>query len=326
MAYKVLLLGATGYLGGTVLTDLERAGDFDVTCVVRPEREACMSGRRTRLLVVSHDELGKIEDACAEVDVAINAATSDDLHLTRAINRGLARRTGRKGVLVHISGTQLIESAPTGRLEDVPKYDDLDVEQIKSIPDTALHRLIDLEVSRADLADEITASIICPGVIFGRGSGPLKTISSPFPNLVRLALRNRRVTYAGEGTNIWAHVQAQDVSDLIIRSIRHNLGAAGAKPAGFERFYFAENGEHQKLDLCTKMASVLHANGAAVEAATPVSVSPDSPRAPSWANRTTARCWANRARRELGWRPAVLLEDVLEAEVLDILSAVRDEV
>lgn len=89
-----------------------------------------------------------MEDACAEADVAINAATSDDLELTKAINRGLAKgrtASGRKGVLVHISGTQLIESAPTGKLEDVPKYDDLDVEQIKAIPDSALHRYIDLE-------------------------------------------------------------------------------------------------------------------------------------------------------------------------------------
>lgn len=82
------------------------------------------------------------------MDVVINAATSDDLELTKAINRGLVKgssKSGKRGVLVHISGTQLIESKPTGKLESVPKYDDLDVEQIKSIPDTALHRLIDLE-------------------------------------------------------------------------------------------------------------------------------------------------------------------------------------
>lgn len=106
---------------------------------------------RSTLLIyrqASHDELVKIEDACVDVDIVINAATSDDLELTKAINRGLAKGkadSNKSGVLVHVSGTQLIESRPTGRLEDVPKYDDLDVEQIKSIPDSALHRLIDLE-------------------------------------------------------------------------------------------------------------------------------------------------------------------------------------
>lgn len=100
------------------------------------------------VIQASHEDLALIENASAENDIVINAATSDDLELTKAINKGLAKAKsvhGKKGVLVHISGTQLIESKPTGKLEDVPKYDDLDVEQIKSIPDSALHRLIDLE-------------------------------------------------------------------------------------------------------------------------------------------------------------------------------------
>lgn len=84
----------------------------------------------------------------------------------------------------------------------------------------------------------------------------------------------------------------------------------------------AENGEHQKLEFCAKMASILHAKGVIPEA-TPVSVPVDSADAPSWANRTTARCSANRARKELGWEPKTLLEDVFEAEILDILSAVQ---
>lgn len=327
----------------------------------------------------SHDELTKIERACADVDVVVNAATSDDLGLTKSINLGLKKgrsALGKMGVLVHISGTQLIESEPTGELEDVPRYDDLNVEQIKAIPDEALHRLIDLEyvwgppvcdrsknvrveltglllhrVVRADLAGDITASIICPGVIFGRGTGPKKTISSPLPNLVRLALKHDRVLFAGKGTNIWAHVQIQDVSDMIMLSLKHNLDSG--KPAGFERFYLyvylvcppsaircsfvgyiadpqadftgsAENGEHEKRKLCTQMAAVLHREGV-ISDATPLSVPADGPMAPSWANKTTSRCLANRARRDLHWRPKVLLEDVFEAEILDVLSAVRFE-
>lgn len=84
----------------------------------------------------------------------------------------------------------------------------------------------------------------------------------------------------------------------------------------------AENGEHQKLKFCTQMASLLHAKGAVPEA-TPSSVPVDSPEAPSWANRTTARCCANRSRKELDWKPKTLLEDVFEAEILDILSAMQ---
>lgn len=52
MANSVLLLGATGYLGGTLLTDLEQ-GDYDITSVARPETETHLNGRKTKVLVVS---------------------------------------------------------------------------------------------------------------------------------------------------------------------------------------------------------------------------------------------------------------------------------
>lgn len=53
--------------------------------------------------------------------------------------------------------------------------------------------------------------------------------------MVRLALKNKRAIYAGEGTNIWAHVHVKDVSDMTVRCIKQNLEAT--IPAGFERFY-----------------------------------------------------------------------------------------
>ncbi|RDW75529.1 hypothetical protein BP6252_06671 [Coleophoma cylindrospora] len=300
---SVFLFGATGYLGGTVLTDLEKAGVYDITCLVRPNRESSMKQRKSAILLGSHSDLELIENACARMDIVINAATSDDLELTRAINCGLrrARESGRKGLLVHISGTQLIESEPTGKLEDVPK------------------------VVRADVAGEIIASIICPGVIFGRGTGPFKTFSSPFPNIVRLALRHKQVMYAGDGTNIWCHVYVQDVSNMIMMLIKVNLDAK--EPAGFERFYLhgAESGEHQKLKLSIELGTILHEKGLVLDPQ-PLAVPADDSRAPSWANRTTARCLANRARQQLGWTPMLLLEDVFETEISDILSTVRCEI
>lgn len=95
----------------------------------------------------------------------INAGSSDDLALTRAVNRGLAQRraAGAKGVLVHVSGTRLVEGPPVGRADDTPVYNvrcfschdtnktdrannkDMDVQQIENIRETACHRLIDLE-------------------------------------------------------------------------------------------------------------------------------------------------------------------------------------
>ena len=48
---SVLLLGATGFLGGTVLTDLEGA-DYDITALVRPGKEDKLSSRKAKVETV----------------------------------------------------------------------------------------------------------------------------------------------------------------------------------------------------------------------------------------------------------------------------------
>jgi hypothetical protein len=139
-----------------------------------------------------------------------------------------------------------------------------------------------------------------------------------------------------------SQVHVQDTSDLILLSVKHNLNST--KPAGFERFYLyvivepvsithlltlthfisIESGEHQKLQLNTELATILSAKKL-VSVLEPLSVSADSPLAPSWANKTTSRCFANRARKELGWAPKLLLEDMFEEEILDILTDVMPD-
>lgn len=48
---SVLLLGATGFLGGTVMTDLE-AADYDITALVRPGKEDKLSSRKAKVETV----------------------------------------------------------------------------------------------------------------------------------------------------------------------------------------------------------------------------------------------------------------------------------
>ena len=61
-------------------------------------------------------------------------------------------------------------------------------------------------MERADLAEEIIASVICPGLIYGVGTGPDKVVSDLNPDFVRKALKAKQVVYAGDGTNEWADV------------------------------------------------------------------------------------------------------------------------
>ncbi|RSH87151.1 hypothetical protein EHS25_003642 [Saitozyma podzolica] len=306
---SVFLLGATGFLGGTVLTDLQKDGSYEITALVRSGKEQLVSARGVRVVTGSFSDLALIEQTSSAHDIVINAADSDDLPLTQR----------EEGVLVHVSGTQLIESPPTGNLDEGwPVYDDSNLEQIKGIDELALHREIDLEIARADLSGEIIASIICPGLIYGLGTGPDKIISALTPSMMSLAMKRGQVVVAGRGTNVWPDVHVQDVVDLIMLSLRHNL--ATSKPAGFERFYFAENGEHAKLPYSRTLASLLSDKNL-VRTTDILHVPAGDTRAPGWANNTTSRCRATRARRDLGWKPRWRMdEEGLGRDVRDILE------
>lgn len=69
----------------------------------------------------------------------------------------------------------------------------------------------------ADLAGRITASIVCPGLIYGVGSGPDKIISSLIPDSVRRGIRFGRVPVGGKGTNVWSDVSLHEGSHMWTR-------------------------------------------------------------------------------------------------------------
>lgn len=99
---------------------------YRVSVFTRPTNAASFASLPVNMIQGSYSELGLIESAAASHDVVINAGTSDDLMLTKTINKGLAasRAKGKKAVLVHVSGTQLIEGPPTGTFDkNVPIYD-----------------------------------------------------------------------------------------------------------------------------------------------------------------------------------------------------------
>jgi hypothetical protein len=68
-------------------------------------------------------------------------------------------------------------------------------------------------IARADLSGEIIASIICPGLIYGLGTGPDKIISALTPSMMSLAMKRGQVVVAGRGTNVWP-----DVGDFLVLS------------------------------------------------------------------------------------------------------------
>ena len=131
---KVLLLGATGYIGGSILTALLAlpTPPAHITCLVRDPHKAALlekisvpRGTVIKALIASLAEKKDAEvimRAAEDSGVVINAATSDVVEwlqpVFEGIRRGNERRErageGGKTIFIHTSGTGMFHDDARG--------------------------------------------------------------------------------------------------------------------------------------------------------------------------------------------------------------------
>jgi hypothetical protein len=133
----------------------------------------------------------------------IELASSDHLAGPKSIIAGLGR--GKKGRFIHISGTGVLNDMSTGPGNVAPKiYDDIkDVQEIITLPMTALHRDIDDAVITSGKEHGVPTAILCPPMIHGVGTGPGKKRSIQIPFLIEAIMQHRLAFTVGEGNNRW---------------------------------------------------------------------------------------------------------------------------
>lgn len=113
-------------------------------------------------------------------------------------------------------------------------YDDANPEQIESLPDTQLHRNVDLELLKADKegawhtlffganypnlfsSGYVKVYIILPSTIYGIATGALidAGVQNPhslqIPALINIALSRGRAGMVGAGKNVWPNVNIEE--------------------------------------------------------------------------------------------------------------------
>ncbi|KAF9565248.1 NAD-binding protein [Agrocybe pediades] len=324
----ILMTGVTGYIGGTVLSHFLKHPDFSSfhvkTLVRSKEKAAKLASLGVEPVVGSLSDEKFVEDTAAQADVVFAMADADNFEASVAILRGLKRRnreTGSVPILIHTSGTGVLVDDAKGDHGTDTIYDDANPDQIESLPDTQLHRNVDLEVLRADKEGYLKSYIVLPSTIWGIATGVLveKGIQNPHsqqvPQLVRASLARGRAGMVGEGKNIWPDVHIDDIAQLYIvlfDSIRKNPTTGH----GREGFYFGETGEHTMQEVGKAIQDALIALGKAktndTEPSTFTQEEIDKYLDGSTYLGTNSRCRANRS-RSIGWKPTKTKEDFLKS-------------
>ncbi|KHN98994.1 NAD dependent epimerase/dehydratase family protein [Metarhizium album ARSEF 1941] len=267
---KILVLGATGYIGGSVLTEMQKsknASDYSISALVRKAEQA--AGLRnlavSPIVFEGLDDLLLVKQAASQNDIVINAASASHDKAAVAIIQGLAERkraTGQAVSYIHTSGTSILSDRPvSGKEVDLSVYSDKDTD-IYKYETARVHysqRATDIAVVEAGEQLGVPTYIVVPPTIYGEGSGPFSTISQQVPNLVREAMRRKQAVVIGAGSGIWNHVHILDLAPLYTLILQGILSNEQEIPHGRKGFFFAETGEHTWLEVSQGIANACFA-------------------------------------------------------------------
>ena len=91
----VLVIGATGYIGGSVLSAyLRRFPQYSFSALVRnPKDVGAIEALGVKTIVGSGEDHALVKKLALEYDVVVNAADADDLPLAKSIIDGLTERS-----------------------------------------------------------------------------------------------------------------------------------------------------------------------------------------------------------------------------------------
>jgi nucleoside-diphosphate-sugar epimerase len=325
MALKtnIFVTGATGYIGGSVVTRLlehPSASSFQITALVRSaDKAAKLESVGLKTAIGSLDELDKLTKLSSEADVVISMADADNLNATQAILKGLKSRhetEGKASILIHTSGTGVLIDNAKGMFACDTIYNDNNVEQIESLAPTQPHRNVDLEIIKADGEGYVKTYIILPSTIYGIATGKLVDIgvqnphSIQLPHLIKYSLARGQAGIVGEGKNIWPDVNIEEIADLYI-VLYDSIVSNPATGHGRAGFYFGENGEYTLYEGAKAVSEAMLALGKGSTLEPTPFTEEELKQTPTLVYLgTNSRCRADRS-RSIGWKPVKTTKDML---------------
>ncbi len=221
---RILVTGATGYLGTAIVSSLVRAG-HRVTGLSRAEAKDAVVRRlgaeplRGRLGALA-DVVGPMREHDAIIHTAMDYVLGPRADL-EAIDAMLlaAHQAGAPRTIVYTSGVWVLgntrgpasESAPTHRAPDAVAW-------------RRAHERAVIDAGSGDLA----TAVIRPGMVFGASAG---IVSSFF----KTAVEGGAAAYVGDGANHWALVHRDDLAELYRLAVEKRArgafhGVDGASP------------------------------------------------------------------------------------------------
>jgi nucleoside-diphosphate-sugar epimerase len=199
---RILVTGATGYIGAVVAETFAGRGHAVVGTARSAAAEAGLVALGHEAVRADLHDPETLARAAAACDATIHAAATQDEEMgpveQAAVHAMLAALTGTGKAFVYTSGVWIYGSAPPGRILNEDSRPD-------PVGLLAWRPALEMEVLAA-AATGIRTVVIRPGMVYGRGGGPLNQFAAMAEDGVP--------RYVGDGENHWSLVHVDDLAEL----------------------------------------------------------------------------------------------------------------
>jgi nucleoside-diphosphate-sugar epimerase len=213
---RILVTGATGYIGSAVCEALQANGHRVVALVRNPEKKTAVESLGLEAQPGDLTDLASLRTAVAGAEGVIHAA------MAGGPEAGAIDRAAVETMLDALSGS----GKPFVYTSGVWVYGDT---QGRVAGEVAMLRPAAIVAWRPAVEDlvlesksrDVASVVLRPGMVFGRGGGFVGM-------MFRQALTEGKVTIPGDGENHWSSIHVEDLADLYARAV--------ADPAAGELF------------------------------------------------------------------------------------------
>ncbi|THH30481.1 hypothetical protein EUX98_g3696 [Antrodiella citrinella] len=253
---RIVFLGLTGYLGGTLLEALlthPNASQFDITAFVRSEEKASDINNTALGVKAISGTFSKLEEAVSIADVVFNIASSDDLPMTQAIIDGARKRyasTKTAPVVIHVSGSAIIADFAGGQ----------------HLNDKRFIATSDIPLAEAHEQGFLKSYILAPPLIWGLATGRFVDAGLQNPAFSSIKLLSRIVKrrgvfgFVGPQLNAWSTIEVHDLAQLIV-TMFNTVVIKHKEIAGGKAYYFSANGDVVSKEYLSRIAHAMHKYG-----------------------------------------------------------------
>ncbi|CEL11450.1 Putative NAD dependent epimerase/dehydratase family protein [Aspergillus calidoustus] len=251
---KILLTGATGFIGGSILTALLQSSHSSIpsspiTCLLRDANRAALLtstyGERVNPVVYNGlDDLETTTAVAAQHDLVINTTLGYHSAST-ALLRGLAQRKDQS------------RRDPITQPVALKEFDDLvdDVyayEKALEAAEPYAQRTTELGVIDTGLELGVKTLVIMSPIIYGNGTGLFNKAMLEIGHAVVL----------GDESGVWDHVHIADLAELYRLVVLNILEQEGnALPTGKKGIIFSANGRYSWLEYSQLVADACYERG-----------------------------------------------------------------